>query len=397
MIPRDSMDDAGNPESGLVLFGLFRVLWKWRHLIFLGTVGSVLLGVVVVLMLPDQYQSRAVVSLDLTRKTDADTKLKGMEIPAYRRLESIFQNPGLLRRYSRQQKFEAGWEFDDDFFQEHFQPLYAFESGRPGAKGVENSVTAIVVRAEDSTAQRARERARIMGDYVITLCLNMSAFDFIATRNRKSSARIVGLDENILRLESETESLREKESFIINELLKLPGIANRADRELVSASRETEKYLSPYQQLIAVKMSIKENQLRVKRYEQELQVQRLMLQYVGKTTHLFSRGGGYLVDEGLLAALQRESASLFAGRTDLAARQVINTLTGQLFQLQIRRDTVHKFINGPTLPEKSRGPHRKRIVLGAFFLAIVCFSFIALLLEAWCRGKKAAHTPPAER
>ena len=393
MTPRDSMDDAGDPERGFFLFGLFRVLWKWRHLIFLGTVGSMLLGVVVVLLLPAQYQSRAIISLDLPRRMDADSKLKGMEIPTYQRFESIFQDPGLLRRYSKRQQFKAGWEFDDDFFQEHFQPRYAFEARRPGIKGMENSVTAIAVRAEDSTAQRARERARIMGNYIITLCRNLYAVDFIETRTRKSNARILEINDNILRQESDTESLREKEAFIINELLKLPGIANRTDRELVTASRETEKYLSPYQQLVAVKMSIKENQLRVRRYEQEFRFHGLILQYVSKTAHLFSRGDSHLVDEGLLDALQREGASLFAGQTDTEARQASNAIMGQLAQWQIRRDSAHNFINGPTLPERSQGPNRNRILIGVFFLALVCFTFIALLLEAWFRGK-SAHIPP---
>ena len=381
------MTESSGEENKSDLIRIFKILLKRKRLIILGTGIATLLAVVITLLLPKVYQSRAVITFSAIRKAEREELPTALEIPVYRSYTSTFRNPGLFGTFLKIKGSKEEWDLDEDFFEAYFKPVYAFEYGRPGVKTTDNSIIGIEIEGLGGSPESARNKAGLMGSYIITTLLNMQVGNFFETIGTRSEASITQLEKAILNLGLETRDLKEKESLIENQLLKLPGFGAKADRELVNASENTEKYLSPHQQLVAVKMSIKENQIQIKRNLRNIGINRLLLGYLDKTAYLFKGKIEYLANDGLLSALLEEKERFFAGKADEESKLASYVLSEQFFYFRKLQSTIYKFVSGPTLPDRHYKPKRKRIVIGAFFLAFFGFVFIVLLAEQWAQAK----------
>lgn len=388
------MEDTEEVKNKNGLMGLVDLLWKRRQFIVVGTLAMTILTVIVVLLLPKVYLSRAVISLSTIRKADSSDELpRSMDIPIFKRCTDMFQNLSLFLNYSQIKGFKGDWqtdkwEQDAEFFSEHLKPIYAFEVEERGVKAVENSVMGIVIESEDGSPQLAREKTEILGHYILNTILNMQIGQYIDTISIKSQAAIEQMKKAIINLQRETVYLKEKESLLVNDLLKLPGIGATTNRELVTADVNSERYLSPQQQLIAVKMSIKENEIQIDRNQKNAEVEQLMLNYLEKVQYLFQNETKFLIKESLLDTLIKEKEKFFATRTDNESKLASYTFATQFYYFQKLRSTVYKFISEPTLPDKHIKPKRKRLVLGGLVVSFFLFSFIAFLLEVSDNPKK---------
>jgi hypothetical protein len=382
------MNEFRSEENKSDLIRVFKILLKRKGLIILGTGLVTLLVAVITLLLPKVYRSRAVIAFSSIRRADQDELSTAMEIPIYRSYTNIFHSHGLFRTFVKRQGGKEAWDLDEEFFETRFKPVYAFEYGKPRGKARDNSIIGVEITGLGDSAEAARNKTRLMGAYIITTLLNMQVGNFFETIGTRSESGIAKLEKAILKLKIETRDLKEKESLIEDQLLKLPGFGTRTGRELVNANENTAKYLSPQQQLVAVKMSIKDNQIQTKQNLRNIKINRLLLGYLDKTAYLFKSNTEYLANDGLLSALREEKERFFAGKDDEESKLASYILSEQFFYFRKLQSTIYKFISGPTLPERHFKPKRKRIVIAAFFLAFFILVFIAFLVEAWENNKK---------
>lgn len=380
------MNETGYDEGGLIR--LLKILWKRRWLISLGTAGATVLLIIIALLLPKVYLSRAVVSLSAIKRTEQEGLLKGLEIPVYRRYSDIYRNLGLFRKFLKMKGFQEQWDFDDQFFDNHTKPIYAFDQKRPRIKTTENSILGIEIKVLDLSPGKANEKAGLLGEYILTTILNMQIGEFIESIKSSAQAAVVKMKKSIIRLELEIKDLEEKESLITNRLLKMPGIDTKTDRGLVNANEKTEKYLSPQQQLVAVKISIKDNQIQINRHLREIQINQIKLGYIDKTAQFLPDNLAFLVNSGLLDSLMAEKDSFFSGKEDDENKIASYIFTEQFLRLQRQQNVIYKFISAPTLPQNHFKPKRRRIVIAGFFLAFFVFVFLVLLIEKWKYTKK---------
>lgn len=372
--------DYQKNESGLI--GLLKVLWKRRWLIALGTAAATILTIFVVLLLPKVYQSKAVVSLSAIRDTERGWA-KGLDIPKYLRYSNTFNNLYLFERFTKGEDFKEQWSFDTDFFSTHLKPIYVYDAEKARLRGIHNSILGIQVTVMDVLPGSAEKRAGILGKYVLTVVLNMHIGDYIELAGNQSQSEIAKINRAILRREFQIKDLKEKESLIENQLLKIPGIGKKTDRELVNANEKTEKYLSPQQQLVAVKMSIKETGIEIEGFLRDIKVNEMLLNYLSRVDKLFPPDKTFLVNKNLLETLLQTKDEFFSGKQDDESRIASLILTEAFLGFQKLQNVVFKFVSGPTLPERHVKPQRKRIVIAGFFLAFFIFVFLALLVEAW--------------
>ena len=179
--------------------------------------------------------------------------------------------------------------------------------------------------------------------------------------------------------------------------MKIPGIGSKTDRELVNANENTEKYLSPGQQLVAVKISIKDHQIRITRNLRKIKINQIRLSYIDKIARYFREDREFLVNKGLLESLIKEKEGFFSGKEDEENKIASYIFTEQFLSFKRLQTIIYKFISGPTLPGYHFKPKRRRIVTAGFFLAFFVFVFLALLIEAWQRGsikKDPGNTTP---
>lgn len=380
------MNESRYDEGGLI--GLLKILWKRRWLISLGTAGATVLLIIIALLLPKAYQSRAVVSLSGIKRIEQEGLLKGLEIPVYRRYSDIYRNLGLFRKFLKMKGFREQWDLDNQFFDSHAKPIYAFDQKKPRIKTTENSILGIEIKVLDISPGKANEKAGLLGDYILTTILNMQIGEFIESIKSSAQAAIVKMKRFIIQLELEIKDLEEKEFLITDQLLKIPGIAAKTDRELVNANEKTEKYLSPRQQLVAAKVSIKDNQIQINRYLRDIKINQIKLSYIDKISQFFPDNRDFLTNRDLLETLIAEKDSFFSGKEDEENKIASYIFTEQFLRLQRRQNVTYKFISVPTLPQYHFKPKRRRIVIAGFFLAFFLFAFLALLIEGWDRNKK---------
>jgi hypothetical protein len=372
-------------EGGLI--GLLKILWKRKWLISLGTSGATVLLIIIVLLLPKAYQSRAVVSLSCIKSFEQGALVKGLEIPIYRRYSDVYRNLELFRKFLKMIGFHEQWDLDDQFFDDHIKPIYAFDEKKPRIKTTENSILGIEIKVLDISPGKAREKTSMLGEYILTTILNMQIGEFIELTKSSAQAVIVKMKRSIIQLDLEIKDLEEKDTLITGQLLKIPGITTKTDRELVNANEKTEKYLSPRQQLVAVKMGIKDNQIQINRYFRDIKINQINLDYIDKISHFFPDNNDFLTNRDLLEILITEKDSFFSGKEDEEDKIASYIFTEQFLSFQRRQNVIYKFISGPTLPQNHFKPKRRRIVVVGFFLALFMFVFLALLLEGWERRK----------
>jgi hypothetical protein len=390
-------------ESGLI--GLLKILWKRRWLIVSGTAGATVLVIIIVLLLPKVYQSRAAVSLSALKKTETTGLITGMEIPVYRRYSGVFFNIGLFRMFLKRKGFKEEWDipeeqdFESRFFDTHLKPKYAFDEDKPRIRKMTNSILGIRIIATDVSPAAAREKAGLLGEYILTTILNIQIGDYIESIKCQAETEIVQLNNSILRLQFEIRNLKEKESLITNQVLKIPGIGGKTDRELVNADKDTEKYLSPAQQLVAVKIAMKDHQTQINRNLREIQINQIRLNYIDKTAGLFQGNREFLVNDGLLEDLLKEKETFFSGKEDEENKIASYLFTEQFLSFQRLQTISYKFISGPTLPKYHFKPKRRRIVIAGFFLVFFVLAFLVFLIEAWQRNnnKKGLSDTTAAR
>ena len=368
-------------ESSLI--GVLKVLWKRRWLIVSGTAAATILTIIVVLLLPEVFQSKAVVSLSVIRETEREGLTKGLDIPKYLRYSKTFQSIKLFERFCKAEGFEEQWPLDTDFFAAHLKPIYVYDEEKARLRRIHNSILGIQVTVMDVLPGKAEKKAGILGEYILTVVLNMRIGDYIELAGNQAQSEIAKNNKAILRREFQIKDLKEKESLLENQLLKIPGIGKKTDRELVNANEKTEKYLSPQQQLVAVKMSIKENQIEIEGLLRDIKVNETLLNYMNRADKLFLPDKTFLVNKGLLETLLQTKDAFFSDKQDDESRLASLILTEAFLRFQRLQNVVYKFISGPTLPERHVKPKRRRIVTVGFFLAFFIFVFLALLVEKW--------------
>jgi hypothetical protein len=227
----------------------------------------------------------------------------------------------------------------------------------------------------------------------------MQIEEFIESIRSSAQTAIVKRKRFIIQLELEIKDLEEKESLITHQLLKIPGIGTKTDRELVNANEKTEKYLSPRQQLVAVKISIKDNQIRINRNLRDIKINQIQLSYIDKIAQFFPDNRDFLTNRGLLETLIAEMNTFFSGKEDEENKIASYIFTEQFLRFQRRQNVTYKFISAPTLPQYHFKPKRKRIVIAGFFLVFFVFIFLAFLIEAWQRNsyKKGSSNTAASK
>jgi len=376
------MNESDNDKRS-DLINIFRILLKRKWMIIIGTAFFTVMAVIITLLLPKVYKSKAVISLSTIKKSEQLEPPTGMEIPIYRKYSNTFRNIGLFKEYIKIKENKEEWDLDENFFNLYIKPLYAFEFGRPGVRTTENSIFGIEIELLGDTPKSAKNKTEFLGDYILTTILNMQVGNFFELISIRSQSDIVQLNKTIIALDIETRHLKDKEALFENQLMKLPGLAGKSDREVVNVNENTEKYLSPQQQLVAVKVSIKDNQIQIDRHQRKVRINKLLLSYIEKTSHLFQQNLKYLVNDKLLELLIKAKNEFFSGEKDEESKLASYILSEQIYYFQKLQGNIYKFISGPILPEKHYKPKRKRIVIATFFLAFFVFVFLAFFMEAW--------------
>ena len=362
---------------------LITVLGRRRMLIILGTVGVTLAALVVSLLMPRVYRSRAVISLG---KVSIGTA-HGMSIPVYNNYSNFILNRRLMSKYFQVNYRELYEEREANGFKlkTNIEPILGYDK-EERIKSTLNFVLGINVSGDADTPEKARQICEGIGNYTRTAIVNLRTGELIGSLKRSNGNGMVANQKTINEKQFNIEQLKEKETMIVNELLKIPGLDSNSNREVINASDDTAKYLSPKQQLVAVKVSIKDQELAISRLLRENRTSGIVMDFLTKISPLITNKRDFLVIHDLLDQIISEKESYFAGKTDEESKNAYYQLT-MAFSNLVKLRKVFDYMSIPTRPTSSIAPRTKLIVFLSFVLALGFFLFLAMALEWWATSK----------
>ena len=380
-------------EKGLA--NLIDILWQRKQLVLWGTLICSLVGLALTMLFPRIYLSLATISLDNINRADQDTPSKGMAIPDYRVFSRLYQNRRLLDMYSQTSGFRGDWHFntaqnDTDFFINQVKPIYAYDIEKQKISQEHNSIVGLHITTEGSSPKDSVEKAEIMGGFILTTMLNMQIRDYLSNLTIQAQSAIVTSEKKSILENQEISYLKEKERLIEKQFLASRELSQKTDRELVNANAATEKYLSPQQQLVSVKMSIKESQIQIDRYQRISRQNQIIMDFIDHIGPLLEDDSRLLVNSDLLESLIKEKDAFFSDQNNEDWKLAASVFTEPFLHFSRRKLIDYKFISEPSLPDKHYKPKRKRIVIGIFFLSFFFFSLLAFSREIWQLNRDGA-------
>jgi hypothetical protein len=372
-IPQDEMVSANH---------VIRILWRRKALIIFGTLMLTVLSIIISLLLPRVYQSYAVISF-ATGNTEAALS-RGLEIPVYNNYSNTIKSVGLLKKFLDLKQYNEIWNVFPRYIEENITPLYGYDK-KERIKSTENFILGIKVSALGPTPPIAQERCQLLGEFVRTTILNLRIGHYLERARISQETKIIENRRKIDNTRQFIAELKEKEELITSKLLKIQGIT--PNRQLVTVTDQTAKYLSPQQQLVAIKIDIKDHELAIRRYSREIKSSEIFLEYMKSISGLIGSRRDYLVNESLLKELFHEKEKFFAGKKGEGYLDAFYRITKILVRFDKIDSIVYKFIAVPSLPLAASSPPRKLIVAITFILAFLVMVFVSFILEWWSVNK----------
>lgn len=393
------MSDQIHSEQDVYLNQVLNILWKRKKLIIFGTLGLTLAVIVILLLLPQTYVSKAAISIHQKTPDSATgtsgSMLAGLSRTVYEEYAMVFRNRGTFKKFLKLSGHTVEWDFDTMSDVGMIKPSMAYNDKNKRVANGRNIVVSLQVIGIGGTPVEAGEKTRLLGSFAHSILVNSKIGEFFERKQNNLESSIMEDRVSMNNININMKYLREKENFLENQILKIPGINKRNTMEVVNASKTTERYLSPIQQLVAVKVSIKENELSIPRLERRLTYNRLFLDFLKKISHHFDDKKTYLAKENLLTDLIAAKDEFFSGletkeeskdNTDVIF-EVSADLSQTFAKFKKQKEFVFKFSPGFVPVGSPTRVNRKTIIALLFVFALFFFALLAIIIDWWERNK----------
>lgn len=375
---------------------LFSVLYKRRKFILLVTGITILIVVAFTFFLPDKYESEAVLSVSTNNASQGTDELKnyfknvepsvksvGIDIVKYKAFYNAFNNDDRFKAYLNKYYPEfkkADW---NKLFEEGVTPVYVYDD-KNVVVDKNDRVLGIKIKVNSKNKLRAVQKVNVVQEYLKTIMLNMQIWEYYKMLSEETE-KIIGTNKNKIFLsEIEIADLKEKESLILNQLIQL-GNKDVNNRQVVQVNKESEKYLSPAQQLISVKVAVKDKELEIKNLRREIATCNILSDYHNALDSIFEANEDFWINRNLLIQLKGIRDNYFINISDSSEsyKEANFILDNKISELENLWMNVYKFISTPVLPESPISNKKGLIVLATLFLALTLTSIWVLIREWW--------------
>ena len=373
MIAKVSTQDENNDEINIV--EVFVALKKRRKSIIYGVLISMALLTGILLVLPKSYESTAVLSLgDIS---------KGINIPTFRSMENVYANTDLFGNYLKGVEGKTGWHVYDELFTNTIKPIYGYDM-KSTVSIDHNTVLGLKITCGGSTPEEAKDRVVLLGNYVETVILNNWIWEFVNLEKGNARTDLSRNNSSILQTKFEIENLKEKGELLENNFPSSMSMRSAFEAQIVQVDEVTEKYLSPKQQLVSVKVSIKNNEIEVNGLERKLRMNQTMLNFLEIIESRFDQEKQFLYDVGLLDKVSAEKDAFFSDQdSNKSHKEVYFAIEEELNEFFNLRHAHYKFISGPTINSEPVKPQVLLSLVIGLLSFVMFFVSRALILNWW--------------
>jgi len=372
------MNDQNENRDEVDLKEIITILQGRSKSIIYGVIIGTILLTGILMVIPKSYESNAVLSLG----TISDT-LIGANIPAFRSLYNVYSNANLFSDYLISDDDKSDWFIHDEIIEDMVVPVYGYDK-KSSVSIDQNTVLGLKLTCAASTPEEASKRVVLLGKYIETVMLNVQIWDYFDVAKGVAMTDLAKNNSAILQSKFEINNLKDKSELLENKFLDEQGIKSTFEAQIVQVDEVTEKYLSPQQQLVSVKVSIKNNEIGVQVLERKNKKNQFMLDFFEKIEGFFDGQKSFIHDTELLDMINNKKESFFSQlRNNDAADEAYYLITERFNEFLTLRNAQYKFISGPTIPSEPVSP--KVIILApiGFVLLFFIFVFRALFLNWW--------------
>lgn len=420
------------------LIRLVNVLAKRKWFILSGTLALTLAALIIALLLPRVYQSKAffrlssgidvnleelkqiqdkirdnlhndlLYNLTLEKSMLLDQTLEDIEMimrnvsfPDYKKYSTQFSDPHRFMRFL-EQKEQAGDKNAVELrnskgktvpVAQCIEPVYAYSKKdlkelTQNPKDARNFVVGVELTAEKESPEKARAFVNALGEFIKDSILFGKLDDYITLQWNKAREEYNKFDNLIIKNEFKLQQLLTKRSELEQLLKKYPESKNMASRELLSLDKNGYRYLSPVSQLVGVESYIADIKENLSQNHRDKQLVSLKFDFFSKIKEMNAEENemhGY----SFLSNIMKSLNAIFDEKKlpDSTARQVKNELIIDFDKFMTMYDEM-QFLSGPTLSHIPVKPKKTLFLAVGFVLGLllsVCYAFI---IDWWAINKQ---------
>jgi hypothetical protein len=378
-----------NVTGEIDLYDYLRVMWRWKWLIIVGVIVTILAAILVSSRVRT-YESEGIFRLS------ADNVQ--CSVPEYIDFSNAFMNPkdfasylethglipeGDLQRVSRGIARMVS-------LQKKIKPIYVFEKEEYRRIDPEKQyVAAIEITWKSRSAVLAQHVTRALGLFAKHTFENMLMQKYVAQKYKQTYIQVQQLESELVDLRFSLKQNKQKLADLKKIAQLVPEGERLSSREVVSVDQGGYRYLPPSTQMVATQVEIADTNLKIADTERQLQINRVTLE-------LFSRMNEALEEKdngSLLDRLEGISETFFKGK-DVKQDQILivrNVISVDFARFEYRFRDVMQFASGPTLPKRAK-PSTRFVVGVAFILGLFFFTLLAFFIEFIQRSREREMT-----
>jgi len=311
-------------------------------------------------------------------------QFKSVSIPSFKNYSAVFEDVNMLGVYIKKYHKDTTWVVSPSVFGDSFEPIYAYGKN-PKNLMKDNTVLGVKITSAAATPDEARNRVETLGAYLETCLVNREIWKHYGGMSARLKSSFIESNASMIEHKISIDFLNKKIKLINQGLLKNDRVSSY-DRQVVKLDATTEKYLPPFQQLIATRVSMNNIGVDMELLRRKMAIEELLLGYVQSIEGYLKDKSQFLIDGSLLDMFIEQIDEYFEDNKDNE-----NTPTAR-YQIEAKLQTFvllkneqFKFVSGPTLPHSPKKPVKSLIVLVVFFASLVGFVTYGVFISWWIR------------
>jgi hypothetical protein len=408
-------------------FGAFAcILWKRRQLIFVFTLCTTLISIVIALIIPKTFKSEGFFQLGnpkikLADQTDSDfsafdfSKTKantpkgndpypiGFPMATFKAYSSQFYNPNRLITFANRVKIISEEELEimkktlarSEDISKWIKPIYTFsrDDAREFTqlpKDEANAAIGLKITYEHYSSKLSHDFVFLLGNYVRDCMVYVALSNYITDGYTTTIAKLNKIENDMLNTKFELSQCNKKKEDIQRILLDYPDSAKIDSRQLVSLQEGGSRYLAPITQLVGIDSTIADLKRLLSSFEfqsDKLKIRNLFFTMCNAELAGFKDNG-----EKLFSRIKSIRDEIFREKdvNNIVIREVMNNLNIDIQTFEAIYYLNSRFISDPTIPTEHIWPRK-----GLIAIATLICSFIAIIvwiiLCNWWQNTRQLH------
>lgn len=402
MQKQDAFDNADDEIS---LTELLVTIWRARWTIVVITSLVVAIGLSGSLLLA-KYKSQGIfqfggaIPLDMQKYLGKEGKEAGwgIKFADYKLYAASFATTKRFTDFVQENKMEStegvdalsGVFLSRDGILKFIEPIYPMtkldaKELVAQANDSSNNILGLSIYYEDSSPEVAQQMVSLLGRYVMDGIIYHIFYDELRSKPEELRVKLSQFENTIIDIREQLNEYRRRAAELQKIIGRNRGSSDQNQRQVVTVTEESARYLAPVTQLMATEIQIAEANEAILKTQREQHQNELLLEYYDRTRPMLE---GAKSGETILRGLEPLKESVFKGKdlendTVKAAYNMI-TIHNQAAKSVYLDKT--RFISGPNLPVHSTA-RPVRVVAISMMLGLF-LSFLFVFVQKWWRENK---------